>query len=152
VRWNAIRFDTNYMFLESMFHRKDKFMVWMGSPGFLESSFSSTRDGRYAHSYLSNMTWWDTMEYVLKGVEHLYVFLCFADQYKVSNMSEVLLRFNMCICEYESLLYDYPNDLEQSMRLIKARMRDVTKSIFVNACTCIFHTCNTNAKHKNFSM
>jgi hypothetical protein len=112
VRWNATRFDTNYMFLESMFRRKDKFMAWMGSPGFLESSFSSTHEERYAHSCLSNMTWWDMMEYVLKGVEPLYAFLRFADQYKVPNMSEVLLRFNMCICEYESLLYDYPNDLE----------------------------------------
>jgi hypothetical protein len=152
VRWNAIRFSTNYMFLESMFHRKDKFMMWMGSPGFLESSFSSTHEGRYAHSYLSNMMWWDTMEYVLKGMEPLYVFLRFADQDKVSNMSEVLLRFNMCIGEYESLLYDYPNDIEQYMRVIKARIGDVVNSIFVNASTCIFHTCNTNTKHKNFSM
>jgi hypothetical protein len=67
VRWNATRFGTNYMFLDSMFRHKDKFMVWMGSPGFLESSFSSTHEGRYAHSCLSNMIWWDTMEYVLKG-------------------------------------------------------------------------------------
>jgi hypothetical protein len=67
VRWNATRFGTNYMFLESMFHRKDKFMVWMSSSGFLESKFSSTHGGRYAHSYLSSLTWWDTMYYVLKG-------------------------------------------------------------------------------------
>jgi hypothetical protein len=75
VRWNATRFDTNYMFLESMFHRKYKFMAWMGSSGFLESSFSSTHEGRYAHSYLSNMAWWDTMQYVLTGVETLYAFI-----------------------------------------------------------------------------
>jgi hypothetical protein len=67
-------------------------------------------------------------------------------------MSEVLLWFNMCICEYESLLHDYPNDLEQYIRVIKARMRDVINSTFVNAGTCIFHTCNTNAKHNNFFM
>jgi hypothetical protein len=152
VRWNAIRFGMNYMFLESMFCRKDKFMVWMGSPSFLESSFSFTHEGRYAHSFLSNMTWGDTMEYVLKGVEPLYAFLHFADQDKVSNMSEVLLLFNMCIGEYENLLHDYPNDLEQYIRVIKARMGDVANSTFVNAGTCIFHTCNTNVKHKNFSM
>jgi hypothetical protein len=113
MRWNATRFGTNYMFLERMFRRKDKFMAWMGSPGFLESSFSYTHEGRYAHSCLFNMMWWDTMEYVLKGVEPLYAFLHFTDQDKVPNMSEVLLRFNMCICEYESLLHDYANDLEQ---------------------------------------
>jgi hypothetical protein len=152
VRCNATRFGTNYMFLESMFRRKDKFMAWMGSSGFLESSFSSTHEERYAHSCLSNMTWWDAMKYVLKGVEPLYAFLHFADQDKVPNMSEVLLRFNMCIGEYESLLHDYPNDLEQYMRVINARMGDVANSIFVNPGTCIFYTCNTNAKHKNFSM
>jgi hypothetical protein len=59
-------------------------------------------------------------------------------------MSEGFLRFSMCIGEYESLLHDYPDDLEQYMRVIKARMRDVANSTFVNAGTCIF-TCNTNA-------
>jgi hypothetical protein len=98
------------------------------------------------------MMWWDTMEYVLKGVGPLYVFLCFADQYKVPNMSDILLWFNMCIGEYESLLHDYLNNLEQYMRVIKARMGDVTNSSFVSAGTCIFHTCNTNAKHNNFFM
>jgi hypothetical protein len=61
VRWNATRFDTNYMFLESMFCRKDKFMTWMSSLSFIDSKFSSTQEGRYAHSCLSSLTWWDTM-------------------------------------------------------------------------------------------
>jgi hypothetical protein len=112
VRCNAIRFGTNYMFLEGMFHRKDKFMVWMSSPGFLESKFSSTHAGRYAQSYLPSLMWWDTMQYVLKGVEPLYAFLHFAEQDKMTNMSKVLLLFNMCISEHESLLRDYPSDLE----------------------------------------
>jgi hypothetical protein len=88
----------------------------------------------------------------VEGVEPLYAFLCFAGQDNVPNMSEVLLWFNMCIGEYESLLHDYPDDLEQYMRVMKARMGDVANSTFVNTGTCIFHTCNTNAKHKNFSM
>jgi hypothetical protein len=152
VRWNTTRFGTNYMFLESMFRRKDKFMTWMSSLGFVESKFSSTQEGRYAHSCLSNLTWWDTMRYVLKGVELLYDFLRFVDQDKISNMSEVLLQFNMCIDGYESILRDYPNDLEQYMRVIKPRMGDVSNTTFINACTCNFHTYNTNADYKYFSM
>jgi hypothetical protein len=152
VRWNTTRFSTNYMFYKSMFRHKDKFMVWMSSPGFLDSRFSSTQEGRYAHSCLSSLTWWDTMQYVLKGAEPLYVFLRFAYQYKIPNMSEVLLWFNMCIGEYESLLREYPSDLEQYMRVIKPRMGDVSNSTFVNACTCYFHTCNPNVKHKYFSL
>jgi hypothetical protein len=152
VRWNATRFDINYMFLESMFHHKDKFMAWMPSPGFIDSKSSSTQEGRYAHSCLSSLIWWDTMQYVLNGVEPLYAFLHFADQDKILNMSEVFLQFNMCIGEYESLLRAYPSDLEQYMRVIKPRMGDVSNSTIVNADTCYFHTCNPNVKHKYFSV
>jgi hypothetical protein len=79
------------------------------------------------------MMWWDMMEYVLKGVEPLYAFVHFADQDKVPNISKVLMWFNMCIGEYESLLHDYPNDLEQYIRVIKARIGDIANSTFVNA-------------------
>jgi hypothetical protein len=79
VKWNATKFSTNYIFLENMFHRKDKFMAWTPSPGFLDSRFSSTQEGRYEHSCLSSLMWWDTMQYMLKEVEPLYAFLCFAD-------------------------------------------------------------------------
>jgi hypothetical protein len=112
VRWNATRLGTNYMFLERMFRRKDKFMAWMSAPGFIDSKFSSTQEGRYAHFCLFSLTWWDMMQYVLKGVDTLYAFFHFADQDKIPNMSGVLLRFNMCIGEYESLLHEYPSDLE----------------------------------------
>jgi hypothetical protein len=150
MRWNATKFGINYMFLKSMLSRKDKFMTWMSSPGFIESTFSSTQEGRYAHSRLSNLMWWDTMQYVLKAVEPLYGFLHFTYQDKIPNMSEVLLQFNMCIGEYKSLLRDYPNDLEQYMRVIKSRLGDVSNTTFVNTCTCNFHTCNNNVNHKYF--
>jgi hypothetical protein len=48
----------------------------------------------------------------VEGVEALFAFLHFVDQDKIPNMSELLLRFNMCIGEYESLLHEYPSDLE----------------------------------------
>jgi hypothetical protein len=41
------------------------------------------------------------MHFILKGVEPLYAFLRFADQDKVPNLSEVLLRFSMVENEYE---------------------------------------------------
>jgi hypothetical protein len=79
VKWNATRFGTNYMFLESMHRRRDKFMTWMASPTFLESHFMNMDEGRFTHSCLSSLTWWDTMEFVLKGVEPLHAFLRFAN-------------------------------------------------------------------------
>jgi hypothetical protein len=32
VKWNATRFGTNYMFLESIHRQRDKFMTWVASP------------------------------------------------------------------------------------------------------------------------
>jgi hypothetical protein len=124
----------------------------MPSMGFMESRFSSIEEERYAHSYLSSLTWWDTIQYVLKGVEPLYAFLHFANKDKISNMSDILLWFHMCTSEYESLLRDYPTDLEQYMRVIKLRMGDVSNSTFVNVVTSNFPTFNPNAKHKYFSI
>jgi hypothetical protein len=53
------------------------------------------------------------MHFILKGVEPLYVFLHFADQDKVPNLSEVLLRFPMVENEYENLMQEYPIDLRR---------------------------------------
>jgi hypothetical protein len=102
--------------------------------GFLESKFSSTHKGRYEHSDLSSLMWWDTMQYVLKGWS-----LC---------MPSFVLQTKLCIDEYESLLHEYPSDLEQYMRVIKPKMGDISNSTFVNVGTCNFHTCNPNAKQK----
>jgi hypothetical protein len=59
------------------------------------------------------------MHFVLKGVEPLHVFLRFADQDKVLNLSEVLLRFCMVENEYESLLQGYPTDLRRYLVVIR---------------------------------
>jgi hypothetical protein len=118
----------------------------------LEEFKGCMQEGRYAHSCLSSLTWWHTMQYVLTGVEPLYAFPHFVDQGKIPNMSKVLLWFNMCKGEYESLLRDYPTDLEHYMRVIKPRMGDVSNLTFVNAGTCNLYTCNPNVKHKYFSM
>jgi hypothetical protein len=85
-------------------------------------------------------------------MEPLYAFLRFTDQDKIPNISEVLLRFHECTSEYESLLRDYPTDLEQYMRVIKPRMGDVSNATFVNGGTFNFHTFNPNAKYKYFSI
>ena len=37
VKWNATRFGTNYMFLESIMRKKDQFMQWMVTSEFRES-------------------------------------------------------------------------------------------------------------------
>jgi hypothetical protein len=67
------------MFLESFMRRKDKLMVWFMSPEFRHSRYLLTEMGRYAFNNITNVEWWENMQYVLDEVEPLYTFLRFAD-------------------------------------------------------------------------
>jgi hypothetical protein len=42
VKWNATRFGTNYMFLESIYRKCEGFMQWMAPPGFMQSKWAGT--------------------------------------------------------------------------------------------------------------
>eukprot|EP00267_Zea_mays_P045107 XP_020397349.1 uncharacterized protein LOC109941222 [Zea mays] len=102
VKWNATRFGTNCMFLESFMRRKDKFMVWFMSPEFRHSRYFLTEMGRYAFDNITNVEWWENMQYVLDEVEPLYVFLRFADQEKSPTLGEVLMQYTNTKHTYQS--------------------------------------------------
>ncbi|TVU12808.1 hypothetical protein EJB05_46468, partial [Eragrostis curvula] len=138
VRWCATRFGTNYMFLESMLRRREKFMAWVGSPGFLNSRYAKTSEGRYAHGCLSNLGWWDNMIHVCKAVEPLYAFLRFADQDKSPNLCEVLLKFHVMRNELESHFHNDRQEFERYMAVINPRMGDIANESYVNAA-CALH-------------
>jgi hypothetical protein len=93
VKWNATRFGTSYMFLESFMRRKDKFMVWFMSPEFRHSRFFQSEMGRYAFDNITNVDWWENMQYVLDKIETLYVFLRFVDQDKSPTSGEVHMQY-----------------------------------------------------------
>jgi hypothetical protein len=131
------------MFLESMHRQRDKFMTWMASPSFLESRFANTDEERFAHSCLSSLTWWEAMQFVLKRVRPLYAFLHFANQDKVPNLSEVLLRFSMVENEYKSLMQGYPTDIRRYLDVIRPRQHDIQSHTYVNAGKTNFSSCLT---------
>jgi hypothetical protein len=43
-------------------------------------------EGRYAQVRLSNVEWWEGLDYIIETVEPVYKMLCFADQDKQPNM------------------------------------------------------------------
>jgi hypothetical protein len=57
VRWNATRFGTNYLFLESFLRRKDRFMQWMATPQLQHSRYLDSNAGKYVHACLSSLPW-----------------------------------------------------------------------------------------------
>jgi DNA modification methylase len=93
VKWNATRFGTNYMFLQSFMRKKDQFMQWMMTPEFRASRHFNSEQERYAYANLTNLDWWANMQYVLEDVEPLYVFLRFADQDQVPTLGEVVVQY-----------------------------------------------------------
>jgi hypothetical protein len=50
VRLNTTRFGTNYLFLESLLRRKDRFMQWMTTPQLQKSGYLDSNAEKYAHA------------------------------------------------------------------------------------------------------
>jgi hypothetical protein len=90
VKSNATRFGTNYMFLNSIYRKRQGFMQWMASPEFQNSKWVNTDESRFSHARLSNMEWWDGLKYIIDTVQPIYKLLCFADREKKPNLCEVV--------------------------------------------------------------
>jgi hypothetical protein len=95
VRWNATRFGTNYLFLESFLRRKYSFMQWMVTPQLQKSRYLDFNAGKYAHACLSSLQWCDNLKRIVKYVQPLYTFLWFTDQERIPNFSGVLFRYHI---------------------------------------------------------
>jgi len=136
LKWNATRFGTNYMFLQSFMRKKDQFMQWMMTPEFRASRHFNSEQGRYAYANLTNLDWWANMQYVLEDVEPLYVFLRFADQDKVPTLGEVVVQYQNTKQTYAAnLSQKNPTHFEHIMEIIDRRMSTVMLGTYVQgAC------------------
>ena len=73
------------------------------------------------------------MKRVVDSVQPLYVFLRFADQDRVPNISEVLMRYYILRSEYESLFRDDRAMFNEYMEVVNRRMHDVSNGTYMNA-------------------
>ncbi|XP_066162205.1 uncharacterized protein [Oryza sativa Japonica Group] len=137
VKWNATRFGTNYMFLQSFLRKRDLFMQWMASSVFMQSKFSGTLEGKYAHACLSSLSWWENLEAVVNSVQPMYSFLRFADEDKNPNLSEVLLRYQLLKMEYDSLFANQRDKFEAYMEIVNRRMHNLTNETLINAAAAL---------------
>ena len=92
IRWNATRFGTVFMFLQSFWDRKDKFQAWMISSEWKNSDRKNDDDNLFTTDCLMSRVWWDNMELVLKGVTPIYSVLRYANQQKNGTISGFLPR------------------------------------------------------------
>ncbi|KAJ1259661.1 hypothetical protein BS78_10G173100 [Paspalum vaginatum] len=136
VKWNATRFGTNYMFLESMLKKKDQFMGWMVSREYRNSRYFGTSMGRYAFECMTNLEWWNNVEWVINDVEPLYMLLRFADSDKTPNLGEVVMEYQNMRQTYHSKFgtTDLPR-FERIMQVIDERMTTVMSANYMStAC------------------
>jgi len=131
VKWNATRFGTNYMFLESIYRKRDRFMQWMASTEFLQSKWADTEDDRFTHARFSNLEWWDGLKYVIDTVQAIYKFLRFADQDKRPNMCEVVMSYQNTRQELQSFFGNNVSTRDEYLKVMDDRMRDLFIGTYV---------------------
>jgi hypothetical protein len=133
VKWNATRFGTNYLFLDSFLRRKQAFMQWMASSELQESGYLNSQIGKYAHASLSSLAWWENLKRVVDSVQPLYIFLRFADQDGKPNFSDVLMRYHILKGEYDALFHDDRASFNKYMAVVDRRMHDIANGTYMNA-------------------
>jgi hypothetical protein len=133
IKWNATRFGTNYMFLESLHRKRDKFMQWTTSSAFLNSKWAKTDESRCAQARLSSMEWWEGMDYIIKTVEPIYKMLRFADQDSKPNMGDVVMAYLQMKAELESYFGNNVHTWNEYKEILDNRIHDVYRGTYVGA-------------------
>jgi hypothetical protein len=90
IRWNATRFGTVFLCLQSFWDRQDKLKSWMVSAEWKNSEWRNEQDHGFAYDCLTNRVWWDKMESVLNAVGPIFFVLRFADRQKNATLSGLL--------------------------------------------------------------
>jgi hypothetical protein len=98
----------------------------MATPQLQQSGYLNFNAEKYAHAYLSSLSWWDNLKRIMESVQPLYAFLRFTDQKRISNFSEVLFMYHILRQEYDALLHDDMTSFDQYIEIIDKRMHDVT--------------------------
>ena len=138
VKWNATRFGTNYMFLESFMKKKDQFMVWMMSTEYRSSRHYKTEAGKYAFDCMTSVQWWANMQYVINDVEPLYSFLRFADQDKTPTLGEVLMEYGSLKRTYHTRFHSDMARCDRIMEIVDRRLASVFEGTYAHTA-CAVH-------------
>lgn len=124
IRWNATRFGTVFLFLQSFYDRKERFQAWMVSEEWNNSDWKDDPDHDFTYDCLTSRKWWEDVELVLKAVTPLYSVLRFADGEKNGTISGFLPRMTAAQDEiFAQLKHDKRVTKDFIERIIKATYR-----------------------------
>jgi hypothetical protein len=90
----------------------------MVTPQLQKSRYLDSNAGKYAHTCLSSLSWWDNLKRIIECVQPLYAFLRFTDQERIPNFSEVLFRYHILRQEYDALFHDDRTSFDQYIEIV----------------------------------
>ncbi|XP_062217237.1 uncharacterized protein LOC133917347 [Phragmites australis] len=137
VRWNATRFGTVFIFLESFWDRQDKFKAWMVSGEWTNSAWRDEEDHEFTYDCLTNRRWWSDMELVLKAVTPIYYVLRFADQQKSASISGFLPKMLKVIDGIHATLSNKEELRDRIMEVINTRLRYLLNETLMAAAAAL---------------
>jgi hypothetical protein len=124
IKWNATRFGTVFLFLQSLFDRKEKFKLWVASDDWEKCKGAAEDEHGFVYDCVVDKTWWSDMELVLKCVSPLYFILRYADQQKNASISGFLEKAVCAIHEIRANLSDrkHKNLLDRTLEIVIRRI------------------------------
>ncbi|XP_035823134.1 uncharacterized protein [Zea mays] len=123
IRWNATRFGTVFIFLQSFWDRQDKFMQWMVSDDWKNNAWKDEADHAFTYDCLLNRRWWSDMELVLNAVTPIYTVLRYADQQKNATIAGFLPKIMTAMAQIRGNLSKEKDLLDRIVGVIKKRLK-----------------------------
>ncbi|XP_048544817.1 uncharacterized protein LOC125523790 isoform X2 [Triticum urartu] len=133
VRPNATRFGTNFMFLESFWDKQEKFKVWMTSPEWKNSSWSSEVDYDYTYDCLTSRKWWDDVKMVLDVIGPIYTILRYADSQKLGSLSGFMKRMMQARHHLSSSFPEESLDQQKYLKVVDKRVEHLYQNTLMVA-------------------
>jgi hypothetical protein len=122
---DAIRFGTDFVFLQSFMDSKDKLRQWIVLNEWEDSSWSRETDSDYTYDCLISRSWWDDVKWVLDIIRPLYAVLQYADSHKTRALSGLMPRMMAAREELLSLFQEGSEDLKNVMDVVDKRVEDL---------------------------
>lgn len=136
VRWNATRFGTVFMFLQSLWERKDKFRQWMVSDEWRNNSWNNEAAFKYVDGCMTSSQWWDDVKVVLDTIGPLFLVLRYVDGDE-GTVAGLMPRLLNAIKEMEIYLGEGTQRCNRYMKVIKDRVQYLYSDTFIVAAAVL---------------
>ncbi|PWZ34176.1 hypothetical protein Zm00014a_011595 [Zea mays] len=147
IRWNATRFGTVFIFLQSFWDRQDKFMQWMVSDDWKNNAWKDEADHAFTYDCLLNRKWWSDMELVLNAVTPIYTVLRYANQQKNATIAGFLPKIMTAMAQIRGNLSKEKDLLDRIVGVIKKRLKYMVDDTLIVAGNPIMDwLCNSRSE------